>query len=60
MFSKPSKAGFVVAVVAAAMVAPAQERRPRIDVEHYTIKAWSMARGGRCPLIALSRTSQFA
>ena len=40
MFSNRTKAaGLVVAALAGAMVAQAQERRPRIDVEHYAIKA---------------------
>lgn len=39
MFSKPGRIGLAVAVLAAATAARAQERRPRIDVEHYAIKA---------------------
>jgi tetratricopeptide (TPR) repeat protein len=40
MFSNRTKAaGLVVAALAGAAVARAQERRPRIDVEHYAIKA---------------------
>jgi tetratricopeptide (TPR) repeat protein len=39
MFSKPGRVGLAVAVLAAATAARAQDRRPRIDVEHYAIKA---------------------